>query len=458
MSQYDYDLFVIGAGSGGVRAARMSGSLGAKVAIAEDRYLGGTCVNVGCVPKKLFHYASHYAESFHESAGFGWTVPQPSFDWKTLIANKNAEISRLNGIYESLLSNANVKLCSARATVVDAHTVSVGGETVTAERILVAVGGWPSVPDFPGSEYVITSNEAFYLDELPKRAMVLGGGYISVEFAGIFNGMGVDTTLVHRGDLFLRGFDKDIREFLLGEIEKKGVKTEFNTVVEKVVKTDTGLEVTLTNGHAIETDLILAAIGRVPNTANLGLEDAGVEMTAKGAIVVNDDFQTNVPSIYALGDVIDRVALTPVAIAEGMVFAHNTYNAEQRKMDYSDIPTAVFSQPVIGTVGLSEEDARQKYGAVDIYRSEFKPMKHTLSGGTERTLIKMIVDRASDRVVGFHMVGSEADEVTQGIGVAFKAGATKADFDATIGIHPTSAEEFVTMRTPVPEPTAEAAE
>lgn len=458
MSDYDYDLFVIGAGSGGVRAARMSGALGARVAIAEDRYLGGTCVNVGCVPKKLFHYAAHYSEDFHDSAGYGWTVEKPKFDWQTLIRNKNAEIERLNGIYERLLENANVRLYNARATVVDPHTVEVDGEKVTAERILVAVGGWPTQADFPGAEHVISSNEAFYLDELPKRAMVLGGGYIAVEFAGIFNGLSVETTLVYRGEMFLRGFDGDVRHFLCEEVNKKGIKTVFHTIVQRVDKEDDCLRVTLSNGEVVETDLILAAIGRTPNTTNLGLENAGVELTEKGAVVVNEDFQSSVPSIYALGDVIDRVALTPVAIAEAMVFAHNTYNKESRKMDYRDIPTAVFSSPVIGTVGLTEAEAHEKYGKVDIYRTDFKPMKHTLSGGTERTMIKMIVDKKSDRVVGFHMIGSNADEVAQGIGVAFKAGATKADFDATIGIHPTSAEEFVTMRQPIPQPTADAAE
>lgn len=458
MSQYDFDLFVIGAGSGGVRAARMSAGMGAKVGIAEDWNLGGTCVNVGCVPKKLFVYASHYREEFHEAAGFGWNVGESNFDWKTLVENKNAEISRLNGVYGKLLDNAGVELFRARASVVDAHTVAVGDQTVTAERILVATGGWPSVPDIPGKEHITTSNEVFFLDALPKRAIVVGGGYIAVEFAGIFNGLGVDTTQLYRGPLFLRGFDEDVRPFLRDEMIKKGVDLRFNANIASIEKTDDALRATLEDGSVVETDLILYATGRHANTANLGLEEAGVTLARNGAIVVNDDFQTSVPSIYALGDVIDRVALTPVAIAEGMVFSHNTYKGEDRKMDYRDIPTAVFSQPSVGTVGLTEADAREKYGEIDVYRSSFRPMKHTLSGGTEQTLIKMIVDRASDRVVGFHMVGPEAGEITQGIGVAFKAGATKADFDATIGIHPTSAEEFVTMREPVAQPTAQAAE
>lgn len=459
MSKFDYDLFVIGAGSGGVRAARMSASMGARVAVAEDRYLGGTCVNVGCVPKKLFVYASHFREDFHDAAGFGWSVGDTGFDWKTLIANKDKEISRLNGVYEMLLNNAGVELFNARATVVDANTVDVGGKQVTAERILVATGGWPSVPEFPGNEHVVTSNEVFHLDTLPKRAIVVGGGYIAVEFAGIFNGLGVETVQMYRGPLFLRGFDADVRSFLHEEMVKKGVDVRFNTNIASVEKTEQGLVAMLEDGSTVETDLILYATGRHPNTANLGLEEAGVKLAKNGAIIVDEDFRTNVPSIYALGDVIDRVALTPVAISEGMVFSHNTYKGEDRKMDYRDIPTAVFSQPSIGTVGLTETEAREKYGELDIYRSSFRPMKHTLSGGSERTLIKMIVDRASDRVVGFHMVGPEAGEITQGIGVAFKAGATKADFDATIGIHPTSAEEFVTMREPVPEaPAAHAAE
>ncbi len=458
MSQYDFDLFVIGAGSGGVRAARMSATMGARVGIAEDWNLGGTCVNVGCVPKKLFVYASHFREEFHEAAGFGWSVGDSQFDWKTLIANKNTEISRLNGVYERLLDGAGVELFRARASIVDPHTVDVGGKQVTAERILIATGGWPNMDDIPGKEHITTSNEVFFLEDLPKRAIVVGGGYIAVEFAGILNGLGVETVQAYRGSLFLRGFDDDVRPFLRDEMIKKGVDLRFNTTITSIEKTESGLKVALNDGGVIETDLVLYAIGRSPKTANLGLEEVGVELSGKGAIKVNEDFQTSVPSIYALGDVIDRVALTPVAIAEGMVFSHNTYKGESRKMDYRDIPTAVFSQPSIGTVGLTEAQAREEYGEVDIYRSEFRPMKHTLSGGEERTLIKMIVDRASDRVVGFHMVGPDAGEITQGIGVAFKAGATKADFDATIGIHPTSAEEFVTMREPAPQPEAQAAE
>ncbi|MDF1750066.1 MAG: glutathione-disulfide reductase [Alphaproteobacteria bacterium] len=450
MSHYDYDLFVIGAGSGGVRASRMSASLGAKVAIAEDRYLGGTCVNVGCVPKKLMVYAAHYREDFEEAAGFGWTVGPRSFNWSTLVERKNAEIKRLNGIYDGLLKNAGVTLYNARATVKGAHEVEVNGETITAERILVAVGGWPSVPEIPGREHVITSNEFFFMEALPKRVIVVGGGYIAVELAGVLNGLGSQVTQLYRGPHFLRGFDDDVRHFLADEIRKKGIDLRFNANIAKVDKRDNGLLVaTLEDGSTMEADTILYATGRAPKTAGLGLDEAGVELAKDGAIIVNDDFQTSVPSIYALGDVIDRVALTPVAIAEGMVFAHNTYGKGGRKMDYRDIPTAVFSQPPIGTVGLSEAEARTKYGEVDIYCSEFRPMKHTMSGSDERSFMKLIVDTKSNRVVGLHMVGPESGEIAQGFGVAMKAGATKADFDSTVGIHPTSAEEFVTMREPV---------
>jgi glutathione reductase (NADPH) len=456
MSEYDYDLFVIGAGSGGVRAARMSASLGARVAIAEDRDLGGTCVNVGCVPKKLMVYAAHFKEEFEEAEGFGWTVGPRAFNWPKLIENKNAEIARLNGIYGSLLNNAGVELFQARATVTGPHSVDVGGKTVTAERILVAVGGWPTMPDEPGNEHMISSNEFFFLDDLPKRVIVGGGGYIAVELAGVLNGLGAKVTQLYRGPMFLRGFDDDVRTFLAAEIRKKGIDLRMNTIIDRVDKNDDGtLTASLSDGTVMEADAILMAIGRTPKTAGLGLEEVGVDLAANGAIKVNDAFQTSVPSIYALGDVIDRVALTPVAIAEGMVFAHNTYGRGGREMDYRDIPTAVFSQPPIGTIGLTEAEAREAFNEIDVYKSDFRPMKHTLSGSDERSLMKLIVDRESDRVVGLHMVGPEAGEIAQGFGVAFKAGATKADFDDTIGIHPTAAEEFTTMREPV---AAEAAE
>lgn len=451
MAEYDYDLFTIGAGSGGVRAARMSANYGARVAIAEERYLGGTCVNVGCVPKKLLVYASHFAEEFEDAKGFGWTVGKRNFDWSTLIENKNREIERLNGIYGRLLGNAGVTLFEDRATVVDPHTISVGGKTVTAKYILVATGGWPSVPDIPGRELAITSNEAFYLEKLPERIIVVGGGYIAVEFAGIFHGLGSKVTQLYRGPHFLRGFDDDVRTFLADEMRKKGVDLRFNANIACIEKKGDGFLATYEDGTEQETDLIMYATGRDPNARGIGLEEAGVELNGKGAIVVDDYFKTSVDSIYAIGDVIDRVALTPVAISEGMVLSANLFKGESNTMDYADIPTAVFSQPNIGTVGLTEAQARETYGAVDIYASSFTPMKHTLTDNDEKTFMKLIVDRASDRVVGFHMVGPDAGETTQGVGIALKCGATKAQFDATVGIHPTAAEEFVTMREKVPD-------
>ena len=450
MSAYDFDLFVIGAGSGGVRAARMAAAMGVKVGITEDKYLGGTCVNVGCVPKKLFVYASHYGEDFHDAKGFGWNVEGTSFDWPTLRDNKNAEIQRLNGIYRNLLVNSGCTLIEGHGSLVDEHTVKVGDSTYTAERILVAVGGWPFVPDIPGKEHIISSNEVFYLDEFPKRAVVVGGGYIAVEFAGIFAGLGAQTSLIYRGDMFLRGFDNDVREFTAAEVAKKGVDLKFSVNVEAVEKqADGSLRVSLTDGSTIDADCVMYATGRVPRVEGLGLENLGIEQQANGAIIVNDTFQTNVPSVYAVGDVIDRVQLTPVALAEGMALVKHLYQGQDINVDYNLIPTAVFCQPNIGTVGLTEEQARAQNHDIDIYRSEFRAMKHTISGSEERTLMKMIVDKATDKVLGVHMVGPDAGEIIQGIGIALKAGATKAVFDSTIGIHPTAAEEFVTMREPV---------
>lgn len=450
MSEFDFDLFVIGAGSGGVRASRMAAAMGVRVAVAEDRYLGGTCVNVGCVPKKLFVYASHYAESFAEAQGFGLNSGDIAFDWPTLRDNKTREIERLNGIYNNMLVNSGCTLIDGRATLVDAHTVAVGDKTYTAERILVAVGGWPNIPQFPGNEHVISSNEVFFLEEFPKRALVVGGGYIAVEFAGIFAGLGAQTSLIYRGDMFLRGFDNEVREFTAKEVAKKHVDLRFGTNIEKIEKAADGtLTAYLTDGSTVEADCIMYATGRVPNVANLGLEGLGIEQGKNGAIVVNDQFQTTVPSVYAIGDVIDRVQLTPVALAEGMALVRNLYGNQNQQVDYDLIPTAVFCQPNIGTVGLTEEQAREQYSNIDIYKSDFRAMKHTLSGSEERTFMKMIVDRDTDKVLGVHMVGPDAGEIIQGIGVALKAGATKAVFDSTIGIHPTAAEEFVTMREPV---------
>lgn len=447
---YDYDLFVIGAGSGGVRASRIAAGLGAKVAVAEDMFMGGTCVNVGCVPKKLFVYGSHFSEEFEAAAGFGWSVGETSFDWPTLRDNKTKEIERLNGIYDRMLGNAGVEVIRGRATVADAHTVVVGDQQYTAERILVAVGGWPSIPDIPGKEHIISSNEAFYLDTFPKRVIVVGGGYIAVEFAGIFNGLGSEAHLLYRGDLFLRGFDQDVRDFTAQEMRKKGVNLHFNSNISEINQQDDGsLLATLEDGSTLEVDAIMYATGRKPKTAGLGLENTAVELTANGSIVVNDDYQTAEPSIYAVGDVIDRMQLTPVALAEGMALARNLYSEKKdHKVDYDFIATAVFCQPNIGTVGYSEEQAKEKFDKVAVYKSDFKHMKHTLSGVDERTFMKLLVDQATDKVIGCHMVGSDAGEIIQGLAVAIKAGATKADFDSTIGIHPTAAEEFVTMREP----------
>jgi len=450
MAKYDYDLFVVGAGSGGVRCARMSAGYGARVAVAEERYLGGTCVNVGCVPKKLFSYGSHYPSAFEDASGYGWNVGQHTLDWRRLIENKNREIERLNGIYRTILKNSDVTIHEARATLIDEHAILVGGEEVTADKILIATGGWPAVPQISGREYAITSNEAFFLDQLPERVIMVGGGYIAVEFAGIFHGYGAHVTQLYRGDLFLRGFDQDIRRHLADEMIKQGVDLRFNANITSLEKTAHGLVATLEDGSTLETDVVMYATGREPNTRKIGLEGLGVEMKKDGSIVVDDQFRTTVDNIYALGDVIDRFQLTPVAITEAMVLSANLFNGQKLTTDYTDIPTAVFSHPNIGTVGLSEEQAREKFPGVDIYLSTFKPMLHTLTGRDERTLMKLIVEKGSDRVVGCHMVGPDAGEIIQGMGVALKAGATKAHFDATVGIHPTAAEEFVTMREPVP--------
>ncbi len=448
---YDYDFFVMGAGSGGVRACRIAAAHGVRVAVAEDRYLGGTCVNVGCVPKKLLVYASHFADDFEDAAGFGWTLGERKFDWSKLIANKNAEITRLNGIYQKMLVGSGVKIIDGTARLEDAHTVVVGDERYTAEYILVAVGGWPVVPDIPGKDLAITSNEAFFLDDLPERVLVVGGGYISVEFAGIFHGLGSQVTQLYRGPLFLRGFDDDMRTFLADEMRKKKIDLRFDTNITALAKTDGGIQATLTDGSTHEADVVMYATGRAPMTANLGLEAAGIELNSKGAVVVDEYSKTSVDDIYAVGDVTDRINLTPVAIREGHAVSDTLFGNKSSKADHVDVPSAVFSQPPMGSVGLTEAEARAQYGAVDIYKSDFRAMKHTLSGSDEKVLMKLIVDRASDRVVGCHMIGPEAGEIIQGIGIAVKCGATKAQFDATVGIHPTTAEELVTMRDKVPD-------
>ncbi|MCL7939098.1 glutathione-disulfide reductase [Halomonas sp. ATCH28] len=450
MSDFDYDLFVIGAGSGGVRAARTAAATGARVAVAEDRYLGGTCVNVGCVPKKLYSYAAHFHEAFEDAGGFGWHLPEaPRFEWATLRDNKVGEIKRLNDIYGRLLDTAGVRLINGRAKVLDAHHVSVNDETLSAEKILVAVGGWPWVPEFPGNQHVVDSNRVFDLERFPERFLVLGGGYIAVEFASIFNGLGSDAHLVYRGELFLRGFDQQVREFTRDEMAKKGVHLHFEANIASIEKVEGGLRVSLTNGEQLEVDAVLAATGRRPHLEGLGLDRLDIALTDSGHLRVNERFETSVPSILALGDVTGGPELTPVALAEAMqMVRHHFDEVEPAALDYRNIPTAVFCHPNIGTVGLSEEQARQACGEIRVYVADFRPMKHTLSGSSERCLMKLIVDDASDVVVGAHMVGEEAGEVIQGIAVAVRAGLTKADFDATVGIHPTGAEEFVTMRAP----------
>lgn len=448
MSQYDYDLFTIGGGSGGVRASRFASQYGARVAIAESQDLGGTCVNVGCIPKKLMSYGAHFHEDFADAAGFGWTVGETSFDWAALIAAKDKEIARLNGIYRKILDGAKVDIVEGYATIEDAHTVSVNGKRYTAAHILVATGGRPSVPEIPGKELGIVSDDFFHLTALPKRSVVLGGGYIAVELASILNGLGSDVTLVYRGKHLLRGMDSELGVFLAEEMRKKGMTILFENNIDAIESSGGGKRVKLSDGQTIDADCVLFATGRHANTAGLGLEKAGVGLTDKGAVKVNDQFVSEAPSVHAIGDVIDRVALTPVALAEGMVVAARLFNKGGREMSYENIPTAVFSHPNVGTVGLSEEDARKKVGEVRIFKSEFKALKHTLSGSTERTFMKLVVDAKSDRVLGVHMVGADAGEIVQGFAVALQCGATKAQFDATIGIHPTSAEEFVTMRTP----------
>jgi glutathione reductase (NADPH) len=447
-TEFDYDLFVIGAGSGGVRAARMAAAKGKKVAVAEERYLGGTCVNVGCVPKKLFVYASQFSELFHASAGFGWNVDsQPRLNWATLRDNKTAEIERLNGIYNSLIDNSGAQLFDGRAIIAGPHLVTVNGETYRARTILVATGGWPYIPEFPGSEHVLSSNEMFFLDKLPSSAVVVGGGYIAVEFAGILNGLGVETHLVYRGPKLLKSFDAEMSDKVTQGMSAKGVNIHLNTEINQISKTADQLSVALNTGATLDTELVLYATGRQANTAGLGLETTNVVMRNNGSIQVDESFATAEPSIYALGDVIDRVQLTPVAIQEAMVLVDHLYGEGSAAIDYSDIPTAVFCQPELGTVGLSEEQARAEYGDIAVYVSDFKPMLQTLGGGNDRITMKLVVDNKTDAVVGCHMVGEHAAEIIQGMGIALKAGATKAHFDATVGIHPSAAEEFVTMRT-----------
>ena len=458
MPKYDYDLFIIGAGSGGVRAARIAAGYGAKVAIAEEFRVGGTCVIRGCVPKKLLAYAAHFHEDFEDAAGFGWSIGGAKFSWAALIANKDREIDRLNGIYKRLLSESKVTQIESRAVLVDAHTLEVGGKRITADYILVATGAHPSLPKEPGAEFGITSNEAFHLKELPRRVVVAGGGYIAVEFAGIFSGLGAKVTQLYRGEQILRGFDDDIRNTLAAEMGKKGIEIRLNTIIKRTDKIANGYRLTLSDGTVLETDLVMYAIGRIPNTSGMGLEAAGISLGGDGAVMVNEYSQTAVPNIYAVGDCTNRLNLTPVAIREGHAFADTVFGQRPTAVDHHTVASAVFSHPPVGSVGMTEAFARMQFGAVDIYRTSFRPLKHTLSGRDEKTMMKLVVDRATQRVVGVHMVGLDAPEIVQSIAIAVKMGATKQQFDATMAVHPTAAEEFVTLRTPLPEPQKKAAE
>jgi glutathione reductase (NADPH) len=455
MPHYDFDMITIGAGSGGVASSRRAGSYGARIAICEDWRVGGTCVMRGCVPKKFLVYAAEFADDFADAAGYGWSVPAPSFDWPTLIANKNKELDRLEGIYRSLLKNANVALFEGRARICDPHTVEVLGKRHTAANILVASGARPMLPRIPGIEHAITSNEALDLPALPKSIVIVGGAYIACEFASIFHGLGTKVTMVIRADKILRGFDKDIRDALTEEMQARGIEIRNHTQIAAIEKTAAGACLVTNQGERFPADQVMYATGRSPATAKMGLEEAGVALKPNGAVMVDDWSRSSVPSIYAIGDVTDRMNLTPVAIAEGRALAETLFNGNPIQMDHANVPSAVFSIPSVATIGLSEVDARRQFGALNVYRTRFRPMKNTLSGRAERTMMKLVVERKTDRVVGCHMVGPDAPELIQGIAIAIKCGATKRQFDRTIGIHPTAGEEFVTMRETMPEPHAE---
>ena len=449
MPEFDYDLFVIGAGSGGVRAARIAASHGARVAIAEEYRIGGTCVIRGCVPKKLLVYASRFKNEFDDAAGFGWSTVGARFDWQSLIAAKDDEIARLEAAYRATLAKFNVKVFAERATLSSPHEVRLTktGRKISAKTILIATGGHPDVePDLPGIEHAITSNEAFHLKELPRRVIIAGGGYIAVEFASIFNGLGADVTLICRRDKILRGFDEDLRDALTAAMTGRGIRLISDQVFKRIEKTQRGLAGHITSGEVIDADQIMFAIGRSPNTAGLGLEDVGVKLSGNGAVAVEGAWQTSVPSIYAVGDVTDRVNLTPVAIREGHAFADTVFGNNSWTVDYATIPTAVFATPELGTVGFSEHEARAQYGDVDIYKVSFRPMKAILAGRDEPTFMKLIVERASDRVIGVHILGPDAAEIVQMAAVAIRVGAKKKDFDQTMALHPSAAEELVTLR------------
>lgn len=450
--QHDYDLVVIGAGSGGVRAARLSAAMGKRVAIIERQYLGGTCVNVGCIPKKLFHYAAQYPVHCHEAAGFGWTIPGLSFNWNILVENIASEVQRLNGIYRNLLLNAGAQLFEGEGRIIDAHTVVVGNHSLTAERILIAVGSAPWRPDIPGAQHAITSDEFFSLPEMPANIVVVGGGYIAVELAGILNGLGANVTLLHRGEKILKNFDSDISQFLQQEIDKKGIKLVLNENISAIEKSAGCLKVHCMSGLAIHSDCVLYATGRKPVIDRLGLENIAVNIKASGHIEVNSRYQTGESSIYAIGDVVGHKELTPVATAEAMWLVDHWYGAGNKAaIDYTLIASCVFSTPEAGTIGMTQRQAEERYGIADIviFRTDFRPLKHTVSGASERVMMKLVVQKSTDRVLGLHIVGAEAGEIVQGFAVALQMGATKQQFDATIGIHPTTAEEFVTLRTPL---------
>jgi glutathione reductase (NADPH) len=453
---YDYDLFVIGAGSGGVRASRIAAGYGARVGICEDYRVGGTCVIRGCVPKKLLVYGSKYAHEFEDSRAYGWTVGEPTHSWATLRDNVSKEVDRLNAVYIRLLEGSGVKIHMGRGRLMDRHTIEVGGETVTADKILIATGGRPEVPPIPGHEFAITSNEAFHLpDPLPRRITIVGGGYIAVEFAGIFHGLGCEVDIVIRRDRVLRGFDEECRTFVHDSLKAGGINIRSETEIQRICATRDGkgpFECFTPLGGMFETDLVMYATGRVPNTHGIGLEKAGVQLDKAGAVAVDEWSKTTADNIWAVGDVTDRIALTPVALMEGHCFADTEFGNKPRKPDHRNVPSAVFCQPEMANVGLTEEEARMTLGELRVYGSAFTPMKYTLAGRKQRTFMKLIVEAATDRVVGCHMVGDDAAELIQGLAVAVKAGATKAQFDATVGIHPTAGEEFVTMRTARPEP------
>ena len=448
MADSELDLFVIGAGSGGVRAARLAAHCGAKVAIAETGALGGTCVNLGCIPKKLYSYAAHYAEAFNEARGYGWSVHAPEHDWELLKANRAVEIRRLNGVYEAVLLAAGAKLMRGRARILSPHEVAVNGQRLRARHILVATGGRPIMPEVPGGDLTVCSDDMFDLPRFPRRLVVVGGGYIACEMASIFHGLGAEVTQLIRGSRLLRGFDDEVAAFLGVEMGKKGIDIRLGTHLHGIEPDGSALKAHLHDGQSMLADTVLYATGRGPNTGGLGLEEAGVQLGERGQVMVDEQYRSSVPSIYAVGDVTGRVQLTPVALAEAMVVVDHLFGAGTRHMDYEAIPSAVFTQPSVGTVGLTEAAARERFGAVRSYVSEFRSLRHTLSGSSERMLMKLVVDDARDRVVGVHMVGADAGEIVQGFAVALKAGATKAVFDATLGIHPTAAEEFVTMREP----------